>query len=123
MLPKNSDGKPKENFKIIYKIGNEDKKVVSKILKMAENNQYGNALTKPLPTGSIKRKKIPTMREFDLIIWGISDKDRIGHLFVVNIHFDKKNASEKQLFYNEIYLPLFEKKKVLLVNERCFQIS
>ena len=83
MLPKNSDGKPKENLKIIYKIGNEDKKVVSKILKMAENNQYRNALTKPLHTGSIKRKKIPTMREFDLIIWGISDEDRIGHLFVV----------------------------------------
>ena len=123
MLPKNSDGKPKENLKIIYKIGNEDKKVVSKILKMAENNQYGNALTKPLPTGSIKRKKIPTMREFDLIIRGISDEDRIGHLFIVNIHFDKKNASKNQLFYNEIYLPLFEKKKVLLANERCFQIS
>ena len=59
------------------------------------------------------------MREFDLITQGISDEDKIGHLFVVNIHFDKKkNASEKQLFFNEIYSPIFEKKKVLSANER-----
>ena len=62
---------------------------------MDKNNQYRKAMTKPLPNGSIKRKKIPTMKEFDLIIQGISDEDRIGHLFVVNIHFDHKNASEK----------------------------
>ena len=117
-LPKNSDGKPKENLKIVYKIGNEDKRVVSKILKMDENNQYGYAMTKPLPTWSIKRKKIPTMREFDLIIQGILDEDKIGHLFVVDIHFDQKNASEKQLFFNKIYSPIFERKKVLSTNEK-----
>ena len=111
LLSKNSDGKPKENLKIIYKIGNEDKRVVSKILKMDENNQYGKAMIKPLPTGSIKRKKIPTMRELDLIILGISDEDKIGHLFVVDIHFDQKNACEKQLFFNEIYSSIYEKKK------------
>ena len=63
------------------------------------------------------------MREFDLIIQGISDKDKIGPLFVVDIHFDHKNASEKQLFFNKIYLPIFEKKKVLPANERfVFQL-
>ena len=75
-------------------------------------------MTKPLPTGSIKRKKIPTMREFNLIIQGILDEDKAGHLFVVDIHFDKKNASEEQLFFNEIYSPIFEKKKVFSANER-----
>ena len=35
------------------------------------------------------------MREFDLIVQGISDEDKIGDLFVVDIHFDQKNASEK----------------------------
>ena len=38
---------------------------------MDENNQYGNAMTKPLPTSSIKKKKkmknTPTLREFELI--------------------------------------------------------
>ena len=33
----------------------DDKKVVTKILKMDENNKYGNAMTKPLPKGSIKK--------------------------------------------------------------------
>ena len=90
---------------------------------MDKNNQYRNAMTKPLPNGSIKRKKIPTMKEFDLIIQGISDEDRIGHLFVVNIHFDHKNARRKQLFFSETYLPFFEKKKVLSATERSvFQL-
>ena len=98
--------------------------MVNKILKMDENNHYGNAITKPLPIGGIKRlKKIPSMTEFHLIFQGISDEDKIGHLFVVNIKFDKKNASEKQLFFNEIYSPIFEKEKVLLANERSvFQL-
>ena len=44
---------------------------------MDENNQYGNAMTKPLPTGSIqkkKKKKNLSMREFDLIIQGVSGR-------------------------------------------------
>ena len=68
-------------------------------------------MTKPLPIGSIKKsKKIPSIREFDLIIQGILDECKIGHLFVVNIKFDTKNASEKQLFFNEIYSPILRKK-------------
>ena len=40
---------------------------------------------------------------------------------MVNIH--SGNASEKQLLFNETYLPIFEKKKVLLANERTvFQL-
>ena len=77
LLPKNLQYQPKENWKLIYKIKNkmknifEDKRVVTKILKVDENNQYGNAKTKPLPMGSIKRVKIlPTMKEFDLILAG-----------------------------------------------------
>ena len=56
------------------------------------------------------------MREFELIIQVNSDEDKIGHLFVADIQFDQKNASGKQLFFNEIYLPIFEKKKVLSAN-------
>ena len=37
--------------KLVYKIRNEieNKRVSTTILKMDENNQYGNAMTKPLP--------------------------------------------------------------------------
>ena len=61
LLPKDLKNKPKENSKLIYKIRNEDKNIsedkrsVTKILKMDENNQYGNVMTKPLPLGSIKK--------------------------------------------------------------------
>ena len=33
------------------------KRVITKILKLDENNQYGNAMNKPLPTGCIKDNK------------------------------------------------------------------
>ena len=61
LLPEDSKNKPKENSKLIYKIRNEDKNIsedkrsVTKILKMDENNQYENVMTKPLPLGSIKK--------------------------------------------------------------------
>ena len=46
------------NYKIVYnlKMNNEKlkKRVITKILKLDENNQYGNGITKPLPTGCIK---------------------------------------------------------------------
>ena len=47
------------NYKVFYnlklgKIKAQKKRVIGKILKMDENNQYGNAMTKPLPTGCIK---------------------------------------------------------------------
>ena len=63
LLSKNSCVQPKENLKLIYKIKNDnenvfkDKRVVTKILKIDEKNQYGNAMIKPLPTGSIKKNE------------------------------------------------------------------
>ena len=46
------------NYKVVYnlKMNNEKtkKRVITKILKLDENNQYGHGMTKPLPTGCIK---------------------------------------------------------------------
>ena len=58
------------------------------------------------------------MEEFDLILQGVLDTDKIGHLFIVDIDFCQKNVTEKQLFCNGIYTLIFEKKKVLSANER-----
>ena len=64
---------------------------MSKILKVDENNQYGNAMTEPLPTGIIKRmKEIPSYIELDLIIQTISDEDKIGYIFFVDNEFNTK---------------------------------
>ena len=74
---------------------------------MDENNQYDNAMTKPLLKGSIKNSKNILIIE-----------DKIGHLFVVDIKFDEKRATEKHLLFNEIHTPIFEKKKLLPPIER-----
>ena len=93
------------------------KRFSSKILKMDENNQYCEAITKPLPYGCIKKQKeIPTLTKFNKIINSISHEDNIGHIFAVDIKLH--NINEKTLLFNEIYLPIFEKNKKIDPFER-----
>ena len=53
----------RDDLKIVYKVKFDDqkkhekKRVVTKILKLDENNQYGYSMTKPLPTGCTKENK------------------------------------------------------------------
>ena len=97
----------------------QDKRMSAVILKMDENNQYGNAMTKPLPIGCIKKEpKIPNNRKLCLLLSSLSHLDTIGHLYVVDIEFNFERATEKELFFKEIYTPLFEKKKVLPARDR-----
>ena len=57
------------NYKIVYnlKINNEKikKRVITKSLKLDENNQYGNGMTKPLPTGCIKDNDNISLKTFN----------------------------------------------------------
>ena len=67
ILPPNAPAKADDvlskvlNYKVCYRLKlNEDenyvtRRVISKILKLDENNQYGYAMIKPLPTGCIKK--------------------------------------------------------------------
>ena len=100
-----------EYEKVLFKTAEgEVKRFSSKIIKMDENNQYGFAMTKPLPYGCIKQKKnLPTLEELKEILANVKLTDKLGHLFVVNIVFDKVN--EKTLLFNELYPPIFEKQK------------
>ena len=101
----------------------ERKRVITKIVKFDENNQYGYAMTRPMPTGCIKQNASPTWTTFNLLIEKVSLEDKIGHLFVVDIEFDFENASLRQLTYNEIFPPIIEKKKIMEANERpLFQL-
>ena len=101
----------------------ERKRVITKIVKFDENNQYGYAMTRPMPTGCIKQNTSPNWVTFNLLIEKVSLEDKIGHLFVVDIEFDFENASGRQLTYNEIYPPIIEKKKIMEANERSlFQL-
>ena len=82
-------------YKVGYKlkVDSDDKykdyRVISKIIKFDENNQYGFAMTKPMATGSIK-EKLPSWIEFNFLMEKVSLDDPIGHLFVVDIEFDHK---------------------------------
>ena len=40
-------------YKFVYNLKLDGKKAQKKNLKLDENNQYGNGMTKPLPTGCI----------------------------------------------------------------------
>ena len=79
-------------------------------MKLDENNQYGNAMTKLLPTGCIKDDKGISWETFNFLLESVSFEDKIGHLYIVDIEFDVKNATEGKYAYNEIYLPIMEKQ-------------
>ena len=53
----------------------------------------------------------------------VSFNDTIGHLYVVDIEFDVKNATKKEFGYNEICPPIIEKQKTIDPCERSvFQL-
>ena len=59
---------------------------------MDENNQYGMAITKPLPFDCIKRKENPpNLVEFSRILDNLCHGDSIGHLFIIDIKFHDVN--------------------------------
>ena len=84
-------------LKLVYKIRNkenniyEDKRLVGKTLKMDENNQYRNAMTKAPSKSSIKRsKKTPAHREFNKIMEGISDEHIFATFFALTSSLMRK---------------------------------
>ena len=59
---------------------------------------------------------MPSLIEFNRIITTISHKDKIEHLFTIDIKFHDIN--QKTLLFNEIYPPIFEKNKKIDPYER-----
>ena len=52
-------------------------------------------------------QKIPSLRDFNVILNTLSYTDKIEHLFLVAIKFHVEN--EKTMPFNEVYTPIFEK--------------
>ena len=112
-----------DNEKVIFKTRDGQlKRFSSKIIKMEENNQYGFAMTKPLPYRCIKKKEnFPTLEELAVLLENVTLEDKLRHLFVVDIKFAEIN--KKTLLFNEIYPPIFEKhKKIDSYKTSCTQI-
>ena len=114
----------RNDLKAIYKIkfDNEntyhERRIITKILKLDENIHYGYAMTKPMPTGCIKEYPSPSWLKFNLLLETVNLDDEIGHLFVVDIEFDVKRATEYEYMYNEIFPTIIEKQKLLKANKR-----
>ena len=112
-----------QNYKVAYKIKLDndpidyERRVISKILKFDENNQYGFAMTKPMPVGSIKEKQADYL-EFNLLFEKLNLDDPIGHIFVVDIEFNYKEATKVQIMYNEIMSPFIEKNTIISAEKR-----
>ena len=81
-----------KNEKVLFDLEIDGKKqtkrISTKTLKIYENNQYWQAMTKPLSCGCIKKQDHPpNLLEFNKILDKISHDDKIGHLFIVDIKF------------------------------------
>ena len=75
-------------------------------------------MTKPLPTGCIKDDSDISWETFNIFLKKVNFDYEIGHLYMADIIFDCKNTTKKQLVYNETYLPIIEKKKIIDPCER-----
>ena len=88
------------NDKVVYnlKMNNEKtkKRVITKTLKLDENNQYKHGITKPLPTGCIKGNDDISWKTFNFSLENVSFEDAISDLYIVDIEFDTKNATETE---------------------------
>ena len=111
------------DLKVCYNIKlNSDKiqpkRVITKILKLDENNQFGFGMTKPFPTGCTKANSDISLKNLNDLIRTLDIDSTIEHLYVFDIEFDQKNATQNQITYNEIYPPIIKKQKVIDPCER-----
>ena len=94
----------------------------SKLFKLDENNQYGFAMTKPLPIGIFKKE--PSVSN-DILIKSIENFDlnaKIGEIFVADIEFHAYDYPRKKI-YNEVFPCIFElKSKIPLDRRSVYQL-
>ena len=115
--------KDTKNEKLLFKTADGQlKRFSSKIIKMDENNQYGMAMTRPLPYGCIKRKlSIPSFEELEQLLKSVTLENKIGHIFTVDIEFSDINP--KALLFNGIFPPISKKHDKIPSHLRsCSQI-
>ena len=123
LLPNDTSNNTKDyNYKVIYNLNLNDEKndyrIITKILKLDENNQYGYAMTKPMPTGCIHNDPDITLRTFNRLFETVDLNDEIGHLYIVDIKLTFDKLSERQKAYNEICPYIIEKQTAIDIYER-----
>ena len=66
-------------------------------------------MAKPTPVGCIKEHPPPSWVKFNILLETFDLEHKIGHVFVVDIEFDGKRATEREYMYNEILPSMTEK--------------
>ena len=54
------------------------------------------------------------MKEFNFLIKNVSHKELAGHIFIIYSEFHQRKSDACTLIYNDIYVPIFDKKKLVL---------
>ena len=75
-------------------------------------------MTKALPAGCIKDSDNISWKTFNFLLESVSFEDTIGHSYIVDIEFDFKNVTERELADNEIYPTIIEKQRIIDPCER-----
>ena len=82
---------------------------------MDENNQYGNAMTKPLPYSCIK-KPLKCLLFWSLTKYLIVYLTRTNSVIFLLLTLNFKIKTK--MLFNEIYMPNFDKNKVIQAQHR-----
>ena len=70
--------------------------VFPKIFKLDENNQYGFAMTKPLPINIFKKEDHVDMEILNASIAKFDSNAKVGEIFVVDIEFNAYDNLRKK---------------------------
>ena len=99
----NSCKTPIYSLRLDWEIKAKKRRVLSKIFKLYENNQYGFAMTKPLPTGIFKKELFVSLNILNKSIKNFNPNAKIGNIFIIDIEFDA-NDDPRIKMYNEVLL-------------------
>ena len=94
---------PDENNKV------SKKKVFTSVLKLDQINQYGMAMTKPLPKGGIREQKINGDFDIEKYLDEYNEESKVGHMFKVVIELPQSGIN---LDLNTQYCPVFSKSEI-----------
>ena len=83
------------NVRLDGKESSKNRRIFSKVFKLDENNQYGFAMTKPLPIGIFKKQSNANMETLENSLKKFDSNAKKGEVFVVDIQFDSMTTPVK----------------------------
>ena len=118
----NSFNKPTYNIRLDGEDQSKKEGFFSKIFILDENNQYGFAMTKPLPIGVFKKEEHLDMDILNNSVKHFDPKAKVDEIFIGDIEFTAYYDAHKKM-YNEVYPCIFEPKtKVSIDRKSVYQL-